>query len=226
MYVLHNTAVSTIDSALYIATHLISSHYINTQYAADHKQLEKMLDDISDGVKSLKAGNSTTNLNQLLIDYEIMMLPHLEQEEVECLPLCRAYFTPAEIGAKVQEIIKNEPKVGLGSVISCMGVATFRTQFMRQEGIPWFVWYLAFRGCVKEFERRFSVPMQALVDGEAPSKATYKKVQAAAASVNVQAKAKSATSGNTGGKVLNSGSSTSEGDVEEMQQPEKDTFNV
>jgi hypothetical protein len=130
-----------------------------------------MLDDISYAVKSLKAGDATNSLNQLLVDYETMMLPHLEQEEAECLPLCRAYFTPAEVSVRGQEILKHEPKVALGSFISCMGVAKFRSQFMLRENIPWFVWYLHFRGCVKEFEARFTVPMQALVDGLQPIKA-------------------------------------------------------
>jgi hypothetical protein len=101
------------------------------------------------------------------------MLPHLEQEEVECLPLCRAYFTPEEVSTKLQEVMKNASKVEIGSIIKCMGVNKFYYEFMVREKVPSFVWYLSFRGCLKEFEKRFETPVQALKDGEAPKKRFY-----------------------------------------------------
>jgi hypothetical protein len=143
------------------------------KYAADHKQLEALLDKLNHMVKNLKAGDSLHYLTQEMMNYEAMILPHLEQEEVECLPLCRAYFTPDEVASVVQKIMSKAPKVELGSFIKCMGVDTFRKDFMRQEHIPWFVWYLSFRCCVKVFEHRFEAPVQALKNGQAPKKGLF-----------------------------------------------------
>jgi hypothetical protein len=124
-------------------------------------------------VKNLKANDILDYLTQEMIRYQTMILPHLEQEEVECLPLSRAYFTPAEVGAVVQEIIAKAPKVELGSFIKCMGIDKFRNEFMTQRHIPWFVWYLSFRCRVKAFEHRFEAPIQALKEGQAPKKGLY-----------------------------------------------------
>jgi hypothetical protein len=67
-----------------------------------------------DGIcKGLKEGDTVNTLTELLIAYETSMLPHLEQEEIECLPLMRAYFTPEEIGPIIQVIIGNGPKVSV-----------------------------------------------------------------------------------------------------------------
>lgn len=69
-------------------------------------------------VINLKPGvDGCSTFLQELVEYEAMIAPHLLQEEVECLPLCRAYFTPEEIGAKVQEMLAHGPKVELGSFI-------------------------------------------------------------------------------------------------------------
>jgi hypothetical protein len=62
------------------------------------------------------AGGTATLLKEL-VEYEAMIKPHLLQEEIECLPLCRAYFTPEEISVKVQEMIAHGPKVETGSFI-------------------------------------------------------------------------------------------------------------
>ena len=75
------------------------------------------MNSISNIVDELKAGTSAAKLLKDLVEYEDMTKSHLLQEEIECLPLCRAYFTPKEIAPKVQEIISKGPKVELGSFI-------------------------------------------------------------------------------------------------------------
>lgn len=77
------------------------------------------MDIINKAVNKLETGDSASDLLEKIIDYETMMKPHLEQEEIECLPLCRAYFTPGEIGPKVGEILSKGPKVEIGSLIHC-----------------------------------------------------------------------------------------------------------
>jgi hypothetical protein len=87
------------------------------------------MDKISKIVDELKAGTSASDLLKEISGYEVMMKPHLEQEEIECLPLCRAYFTPQEIAVKVQEIIASGPKVELGSFIHTSKSNHCRTTF-------------------------------------------------------------------------------------------------
>jgi hypothetical protein len=58
-----------------------------------------------------KEGSTVSELTKEMQEYQTMMLPHLLQEEEECLPLMRAYFTPPEIAPKIQEIIGNGPAV-------------------------------------------------------------------------------------------------------------------
>ena len=93
------------------------THLYPKQYEADHDDLLKKLDSINKIVADLKAGGSAAELVKELVSYENMMKPHLEQEEVECLPLCRAYFTPQEVAPKIQEIVANGPTVEMGSFI-------------------------------------------------------------------------------------------------------------
>ena len=59
----------------------------------------------------------TAQLLQELREYEDLIKPHLLQEEIECLPLCRAYFTPKEMSVKIQEMVSHGPKVEMGSFI-------------------------------------------------------------------------------------------------------------
>jgi hypothetical protein len=49
-----------------------------------------------------------------------------------------------------------------------MGVDKFRNDFMKQEGIPCFVWYLEFKGCVAAFEKEFNKPIKAIKSGAKP----------------------------------------------------------
>jgi hypothetical protein len=117
-------------------------------------------------VKKLKAGDNVEHLTQELVDYQTMMIPHLEQEEAEYLPLCRAYFTPTEMSLQVRDMMTRAPPVETGSFVKCMGIDRFRNEFIPQEKIPWFVWYVAFRGRVKVFEQRYEMPMQKLMNSE------------------------------------------------------------
>jgi hypothetical protein len=49
-----------------------------------------------------------------------------------------------------------------------MGEDKFRNNFMKQEGIPGFVWYLNFKGCAAAFEKEFTKPMKAVKSGAKP----------------------------------------------------------
>eukprot|EP00538_Stauroneis_constricta_P002849 CAMPEP_0119558162 /NCGR_PEP_ID=MMETSP1352-20130426/10229_1 /TAXON_ID=265584 /ORGANISM="Stauroneis constricta, Strain CCMP1120" /LENGTH=272 /DNA_ID=CAMNT_0007605429 /DNA_START=88 /DNA_END=906 /DNA_ORIENTATION=+ len=138
----------------------------------DHEGLEAHLDKLCAAVDGLKAGQGVANLCDLMVAYEEMMLPHLLEEEEQCLPLARAYFTAAEIAPKVQEILGHGPKEEIGSLIASMGVERWRKEFMPQEGIPGFVWFLDFKGRHKAFLKNFETPVEGVTAGVEPAAAS------------------------------------------------------
>ena len=59
----------------------------------------------------------------------------------------------------------------MGSFITTMGEDRFRNEFMAQEGIPWFVWYIDFVFRVKLYKKEFESQVDALKAGAPPKKA-------------------------------------------------------
>jgi hypothetical protein len=85
--------------------------------------LEGSLEKIKGLVADMKEGGSADALLEELTSYEKMMIPHLLDEEVECLPLMRAYFTPKDVAPKIQEIIASGPKVSFESSFAILAPA-------------------------------------------------------------------------------------------------------
>jgi len=100
--------------------------------------------------------------------YQSMLLPHLREEEMVGLPLSRAYFTPSEVNEQVMKILANEPPVGGGSFIHGLGGKAAMQEFMAQEGIPFFVWYIQFSGQYQVYKDTMLVHMEALLSGTPP----------------------------------------------------------
>ena len=57
-------------------------------------------------------------------------------------------------------------QVEMGSFITTMGVEKFRKEFMPQEGIPGFVWYIDFKARLAIFTKEFTLPIESLKAGE------------------------------------------------------------
>lgn len=106
-------------------------------------------------MKELKEGDTVDTLVATWIDYEDNMKPHLVYEEEQGLPLMRAYFTPKEIEPIVQEVVKNGPKHEIGALVYWCTPDYFRNEFMVQEGIPSFVWYVDFQFKLKAYKEVF-----------------------------------------------------------------------
>lgn len=53
-----------------------------------------------------------------------------------------------------------------------MGEETFRKEFMPQEGIPFFVWFIDFRYRVALFQKEFLDPLEAIKTGVEPVSAS------------------------------------------------------
>jgi hemerythrin-like domain-containing protein len=136
----------------------------------DHIGLVKKLEELENIIKNMQCGIQleSTHLLQHWIEYHDMMLPHLQEEEDVGLPLLRAYFTPHDINPIVQKVMANCPKIELGSFIYFMGVDRCRNEFMKQEGIPSFVWYIDFNFKYKYFVKEFVHHAEALKLGRPP----------------------------------------------------------
>lgn len=146
---------------------------------ADHVQLVAAMDAIAACVHALKPGrDSLTGLRALWLNYEAIMLPHLFEEEMVGLPLARAYFTPQEIEKVVATFMKNGDPVSLGSFVHVMGHKADAQRFMKENGIPSFVWHIpkaGFKALRTLYRTKQQVHIDSLLAGE-PVKSTTKKL--------------------------------------------------
>lgn len=130
---------------------------------ADHEQLIKAMDAIAEYVRSIEIGDTLAGLKPLWAHYEGLMLPHLYEEEQIGLPLARAYFTPAEIDKVTSQFLKNADPRSLGSFVHTLGHKKDAMQFMRENGIPFFVWHLPGKG-FKALRTTYRMRMQSHID--------------------------------------------------------------
>lgn len=135
----------------------------------DHDDLIRQIT-LIDGLFTGLSG-SAAELHSAWLTYEEMLLPHLTEEEVGPLPLMRAYFRPDEIAPVVKKIVGKGPPSEMGSFIHYAGEEAF-FDFMKQEGIPGFVWYLEFKGKRDNFQRSFVENLKAVVAGTPPQPAS------------------------------------------------------
>jgi hypothetical protein len=118
--------------------------------------------------KDLKEGATVDTLFTTWVDYEDNMKPHLREEEVQGLPLMRAYFTPEEIEPIVKELVKNSPQHEIGAIVHWNTPDYFRNEFMPQEGIPSFVWYIDFQFKYSAYKEVFVKNVDAVREGVEP----------------------------------------------------------
>jgi hypothetical protein len=109
-------------------------------------------------------------LEQLKL-YQSQMIPHLKEEEDIALPLMRAYFSPKDMKPLVDQIVKRTTKVEMGAFIYFCGETKFRQQFMPQEGIPFFVWYIQFGSQYKYYVNTTIKGLNAIKSGQPPAPA-------------------------------------------------------
>ena len=139
---------------------------------ADHIILTSHLDTIAGLVDNLSvSGTSPKKLYSAWNSYQSMMKPHLLEEEHFGIPLMRAYFKPKEIGKIVGDIMgsKYAPKEEMGAFIYFLGEQKFREEFMKQEGIPFFVWWTDFKEKFNYYQTDVNVHIEALENGVATS---------------------------------------------------------
>lgn len=130
---------------------------------ADHAALVAAMDAVGAAVNALTVGGTLDAIVPLWAAYEAIMLPHLFEEEQVGLPLTRAYFTPQEIDAVTQQFLKKGDPVALGSFVHTMGHKKDAKLFMRENGIPPFVWHIPGKG-FKSLRTLYRAKMQAHID--------------------------------------------------------------
>lgn len=143
---------------------------------ADHVDLVAAMDAIAAEVDGLAPGDTLEALRALWLHYESLMLPHLYEEEQVGLPLCRAYFTPAEVEKVTAVFLKKGDPVSLGAFVHVMGHKHHAQTFMRENGIPPFVWHLpgkGFKALRMLYRTKMQVHIDSLMAGE-PVKARTK----------------------------------------------------
>jgi hemerythrin-like domain-containing protein len=78
----------------------------------EHDGIENQLNSkLKSLVKELKVGSDLEELRSELKIYQSIILPHMDEEEAELIPLMRAFFTPKEMSGISQEFFTAGPKV-------------------------------------------------------------------------------------------------------------------
>ena len=139
---------------------------------SDHPTIEAQCDKIKSMIESLKEGDTVDDIIPEWKKYGDLICPHMDEEEATALLLLRAYFKPEDLKPVIEYIMANGPKIEMGSCIYFMGVDKFYNEFMKQEGIPFFVWYIDFQFRLREFEKRVAKHIDALKSGEEPPEAS------------------------------------------------------
>lgn len=142
---------------------------------ADHDALMKMMAGVDSAVAALAAGGDVAALVAVFDPFRKTMEAHLKEEEEICVPLMFAYFEPKYVGKKVAEIMQTMDKTLMGSFVHHQGSQKEFQVFAKQEGIPFFVWYLDFKACRAKYRAAMETKIQALLAGAAPTKALTSK---------------------------------------------------
>merc|ERR1719230_214082 len=100
------------------------------------------------------------------------------------LPLARAYFTPAEIERVVAQFLKRADPRSMGSFVHVMGHKKDALLFMRENGIPPFVWHIpgkGFKSLRTLYRAKMQVHIDSLLAGEPVAARTKKALKENAA---------------------------------------------
>jgi hemerythrin-like domain-containing protein len=132
---------------------------------SDHEIVLQKVQAVTHGIHSLQELDPVTSVEQALLDYKDVLFPHLLEEEEIALPLVRSYFSPEDWAPIQQEIVTKAKPIELGSFIYYQTEENFREKFMKQKGIPFFVWHLVFRNKYQYFLDNVKAHLDALEAG-------------------------------------------------------------
>lgn len=137
--------------------------------ATDQTGVVKMVDSVDKKFHALKQGSRVDDALTEWANYERCVIRHLQVAQDIGLPLLRAYFTPKDIAPIILQQMKQSPKQQTGALIYFCGVERFRNEFMVQESVPSFVWYIDFVFKYNHFVQSFVKNLEAVKVGNKPS---------------------------------------------------------
>jgi len=148
----------------------------------DHTMIITNIHSLEKRIKVFKPEDGTEGLRAIVHAFEVYeksLLPHLIEEEKVGLLLMRAYFTQDEIRPVIAKILSRAQKMEpftLGLMIDSLGEDYIRNTMMKNEGIPFFVWYLVFIKQWKKFQREVLVFYVALETNVMPTIKQQRKI--------------------------------------------------
>ena len=137
---------------------------------ADHDELVALMEEIAGIVDELSAGMTTSALLDKFLKYKAIMEPHLTEEEQTVVPILRAFFDQREVAAKIQPMMQQMDPLLMGAFVHHQGGKAEFTKFMRQEGIPSFVWHVHFKSARAKYRAKMETQIQSLLEGKPASK--------------------------------------------------------
>lgn len=126
----------------------------------DHEYLVQCMANIDECIQECPI--NVHILTDMWTNYMQEMLSHLWEEETIGIPLVRKYFAPHEFQVPLQTILKKSSSLELGSFVYHNGGKKYMQKFMKQENIPWFVWYIAFRKYQALYKKYMVLPLEFL----------------------------------------------------------------
>ena len=135
-----------------------------------HEALMEKLRAIEEMVKALRVGDGVDGVLAEWREYRALVEPHLTFEEQNIVPLMRKHFSQKDAGKKVGEILQKAAKIELGSFFHHLKSKKTTLEFMAQEGIPWFVWHLDFKGMRTTYREKMEQHIQQILAGEKATK--------------------------------------------------------
>ena len=129
---------------------------------ADHEGIIEIMEKLKAAFEDF---SDVSNIQPLWSEYKEILMPHLKEEEQVALPLMRAYFEQKEVSPIVEKIIKSMPKLELGSFFHHIGSKHNNQVFMKQEGIPFFVWHIDFKKSRALYRKEIDSVIESLLRG-------------------------------------------------------------
>merc|ERR1712039_516424 len=114
---------------------------MGARLTTDHVELVEMLESLGEQFKALAPGDTVNAIQLAWAAYQAHMLPHLHEEETIGLPLLGAFWY--WMGGTKEVIM----------------------EFMKENQIPWFVYYVALKKQVDWYKENTAARADALLSG-------------------------------------------------------------
>ena len=125
--------------------------------------MEVLLKELKAEAEKIEKRKTTESLELKWREYRKFTEEHFREEETVELPLVRAFLTPKEVSVKIGEIMQKESSFVMGRFFHHMRGKRMAMEFMRQEKVPSFVWYVKFKGDRTHYRKHMESLIQQLL---------------------------------------------------------------